>query len=210
MLYVFNSRYTLSATYYRVNNFYLNQTYQSPDALLRISQPYNIDFTSTWTLLLSVPIQAGNFLTTNLTVDGSWERFRSDDWHSLSFDRRRFALRVTAYTSLVLCQQPRISVNLTGFYKTPSQAGLWRNGHAWLLNAGMAASLLKGKLTVDFQANDILQSLYSVQRMRLGTQYLDYDYNYYRRAFSLNVSYKFRGYREKETRTPDSSRLGID
>ncbi|MDE6669149.1 MAG: TonB-dependent receptor family protein [Muribaculaceae bacterium] len=210
MMYLFDSRYSLSATYYRVNNFYLNQTYQSPETLIRISQPYNIDFSSTWDLMLNLPLNAGNFFTSNITVNGSWERFKSDDWHGISFDKSKFALRITAYTNFVLSQNPRISVNITGFYKTPSLAGLWTNGHAWLLNAGVCGSFFKDRVTVDFQATDILQSLYAVQTMRVATQYLDSDYNYYRRNFSLNLSYKFRGYREKEIRNPDSSRLGIN
>lgn len=45
-IYVFNNRYTLTVSYYRVGNFITGQTYQNPDRLEMVSKNFNIDYTS--------------------------------------------------------------------------------------------------------------------------------------------------------------------
>lgn len=55
LIYMLKSKYVLSASFYKVNNFYLSQTYLSPNSLVQISQMFNIDYSSLFDLTLTVP-----------------------------------------------------------------------------------------------------------------------------------------------------------
>ncbi|MDE6670075.1 MAG: outer membrane beta-barrel family protein, partial [Muribaculaceae bacterium] len=210
LVYVLDSRYTLSAVYFRAGDYIFVQKFQSPDALINITQPCNIDFMSSTQLSLSVPLRAGNFFTSNLTATWAWYRFKASDWHGTAFDRKKPAASVNAQNNFILSQNPRISVSLTAMYATGAVDGLFDRSHYWLLNAGAAASFLNGSLTVELGAYDILERESYMSRIRTAGQWLDIKDGYYSRRFSVDISYKFRGYREKDKGDTDASRLGIE
>lgn len=110
---------------------------------------------------------------------------------------------------LLLSTSPKIMLNVTGMYKMPSLAGLWERPHTWLLNAGITAAFLKEALTVEVKGYDLLGTLTPIQRVRLDSQYLDLDANYYRRVISLGLTYRFRGYTDRAAKTVDTSRYGL-
>lgn len=207
--YIFKGTYTASLNYYRTKNFYLSQVYQSPDALVQITQPTNIDFSEMWMLSLNVPLSIKDWLYTTFKVDGVYDRYKANDWHNLHFDKSSWTAYITADNTVVLSKSPRVTMNVTGMYIGHRIVGLWERSHMWMLNAGLSAAFLNGRLVVDFKANDLLETVYAKNRMRIGTQYLNMDNNYYARNFSLTLSYKFKGYKESHQRTPDTSRLGI-
>lgn len=210
LVYLFKQKYSLSLSYYRTSDFFLSQSYQSPDELVLISKPYNIDYCSLWNLTLNIPIQVRKILYSNLTIDAAWERYKSSDWHQLSFDNSKFSVGVMLDNSIVITQKPKISLNLTAMYKMPCNVGLWEREDAWLLNAGISGSFLKDRLTVAVKAFDLLQTSIPMERMRLGTQYMDVNNNYYSRSFSLEIAYKFRGYKDQQIKEADTSRYGFE
>ena len=100
-------------------------------------------------------------------------------------------------------------LNVTGMYKMPSLAGLWERPHTWMLNAGLTVAFLNESLTVEVKGFDLLGTLIPVQRIRLDAQNMDFDSNYYQRMVSLGLTYRFRGYKDRATKTVDTSRYGI-
>lgn len=210
LMYFYRQKYMLSFKYYKVSDFYLTQPYQSPDALVLISQPYNIDNTQAYEVTLSIPVTVGKIFFSNITASVNVGKYKSSDWHGLAFDKTRAGGTFLVNNTLTICQKPKISLNLTGLYKMPHIDGLWENGHGWLLSAGLVGTFLKGNLTVSMQGFDLLNSLYPKQQVRFEKQWMNLDTNYYLRYFSLYISYKFKGYKEKNTKSYDTSRYGFD
>lgn len=208
--YMLKSRYMLSASYYRVNNFFLSQVYLSPDAPVQITQMCNIDFSTLYDLSLTIPFNVKDRLSSTLNVSGSLEQFRSSDWHGLAFDKKRLSCIVRLSNDLVLCRKPKVDVNVVALYRSPSLAGLWERTHMWMLYAGVSAAFLDERLTVEFDVNDILESCLPLQMVRLGDQWLNLDMNYYRRSFALKIAYKFNGYKDFRKRIRGNSRIGIE
>ncbi len=74
---------------------------------------------------------------------------------------------------------------------------------------GLTAAFLNESLTVEVKGFDLLGTLIPVQRIRLDAQNMDFDSNYYQRMVSLGLTYRFRGYKDRATKTVDTSRYGI-
>lgn len=210
LLYALKNKYVASLSYYRVNNFFLDQTYLSPSSLVQITQLYNIDYSSVISLNVSVPLSVGKVWYPTVVASLDFERCKSSDWHGLPFDKKGVGCIINLNNSLNLSKRPLISINVDAMYRSSSLAGLWERPHQWMLNAGVSAAFLDERLTVDFRADDILETLIPLHRMRLGTQWLDSDINFYNRSFSIKIAYRFKGYKEFKNRTPDTSRLGMD
>lgn len=210
LLYMFRQKYTLSLSYYRVNGFFLNQSFQSPDALVLVSKPYNIDYSSTLDMTLTIPVNIGKIFYSNITVNAALDKFKSSDWHNLSFNKSRLTGGVMADNTVIIFQKPKVSINLTGMYKLPCYVGLWERGHAWLLNAAISGAFFNESLTVSFKGFDLLQTLCPVNRIRLNTQCMDVNDNFYSTYFSLNIAFNFKGYKNKTQKTYDTSRYGFE
>jgi len=209
LVYILKNKYVAQLSYYKVNNFFLTQPFMSPDALVQIYRPTNIDYSSLWMLNFSIPVSISDRFYSNITMYGSRETFKATDWHGMSFDNSIWSGSVTLNNTVTLSKNPKVTMNVTGKYNTRRLTALWQSSHSWLLNAGISAELLKGKLTIDFRANDLLQTAIPKARIRTGNQWLDIDNNYYARSYYMSVSYKFGGYKRIRQKTPEDSRLGI-
>lgn len=209
IIYLLKNKYSLSASYYRVNNFFLSQTYLSPDSLVQISQMCNIDFSSLLDLTINIPFNIKKRLYSTLTVSGNLEKFKSSDWHGLSFNVSRLSCIASINNTMIILKKPKLTLNIDGMYRSPSLAGLWMRSNVWMLNAGISSAFLNDKLSLEFKATDILQKAMPYQRMRLGSQWMDSDDNFFGRAFSIKIAYKFNGYKKFDSRIPDTTRVGI-
>lgn len=206
--YVLKSKYVATLSYYRVNDFFLNQPYQSPDALNKITKPFNIDFTEAWILSLTAPFNPAPWYGLNLTAQGFYERYKASDWFGYSFDRRKASALFRLQNTFTLSAKPKIQLTLSGQYKLPSIVGLYDRPHTFMVQAGLSGSFLKDRLSVGVSCYDIFKSLTPTEHVRFEGQYLDTNTNFYKRAISVSATWKFGGNIEKRQKTPDTSRYG--
>lgn len=209
LLYVLNSKYMFQTSYYRINDYAIAQSYQSPDKLQLINKTVNTDFTSSLAFTLMVPVRFGEVLSTNLTASLSNDRFKSNDWFDLSYDRNKWAGLIVLNNTLTLLKAPLITLNVNASYKTPTIQGIWDLDEMWGIGAGVKWEIIKGKAILNFQCNDIFESSYPMIKARYEKQYLDMDYRYFRRNFMVSFSYSFKGYKEKRAKSVDTSRYGL-
>lgn len=210
LLYVLKNKYTFLVQYAQVNDYFLNQIYQSPDELVQIIKQYNIKYYRDLTFYGIIPLNIGNFYYCNLSTSLSRMQFKSDDWHSLTFDKKRWVFLINVRNTFILSSKPRITAEVTAGYRTPTLVGIWERGDAFFMDCGFGCSLLNDKLSIRVDANDIFESYSrSSSKLRVGDQYLDYRSNYYNRVVSLSLSYRFSGYTDRRKKEFDSSRLGV-
>lgn len=209
LYYVLKSKYVASLSYYRVNDFFIDQPYQSPDALNKITKPFNIDFTEAWFLSLTAPVNPTQWYGLTLTVQGAYEGYKASDWFGYSFDRRKAYASFDLQNTFTLSEKPKIQLTLRGFYKMPSIVGLYDRPHTWLVEAGLSGSFLKDRLSIGLSCYNIFQSITPIQSVRFEGQYLDSNSNFYKRSISVSATWKFGGNIEKRRqKTTDTSRYG--
>lgn len=209
LIYVLKSRYSAQLNYYRVNDYFLTQVFMSPEALVQIYRPSNIEFSTAWMLNLSIPVSVSDRFYSNITLNGSHQTFKANDWNGLSFNHKAWTGSVTLKNTVVLSKSPKVTMTVLGRYSSPSITAVLRTGHTWKLDTGLSAELVKGRLSVDVFAYDLLQTAMPYVHMRTGNQWMNIDNNYYARSYYVSLSYKFGGYKSIRQKKPDSSRLGI-
>lgn len=210
LAYVLKNNYILQLSYYKVDDFFISQSYQSTQRLELMHKTFNIDYTTSFNASLIIPIKIGNSFSSNITATAYKERYNNNNWFDLSYDRSKWTGAFMANNTLVVSQKPKITINAMAFYRTPGIQGIWDLSANWAVNAGAKCSLAKGKLIINFQCNDIFQSMMPDIKVRYDKQNQDLSTNYYQRSFSLSLTYKFNDYKSRKKNSVDTSRFGTE
>lgn len=210
LVYVLNNKYIIQLSYYRVDDFFISQSYQSPQRLELVHKTFNIDYTTAFNASLIIPIKIGNIFNSNITATAYNERYKNNNWFDISYDRNKWTGVLMANNTLVVSQKPKITINAMAFYRTPTIQGIWDLNDNWAVNTGAKCSLAKGKFIINFQCNDIFQSMTPNIKVRYDKQNQNLNTNFYQRSFSLSFTYKFNDYKGKRKNTVDTSRFGTN
>lgn len=208
LVYVLNNRYIFQLAYYKVDDFTISQSYQSPDKLEMIYQSINIDYSSAFTTSIILPVNIGKLFSTRLIGNIYNEHYKNSSWQNLIYNRKKWAYSAMANNTLKVSQKPEISIDVNLFYNSSTIQGIWDLSDRWGVDAGVKCALAKGKAILSFQCDDIFESKYPTIKIRHNTQCQDINSNFYNRTFYVTLTYKFNGYKEKRTRTVDTSRFG--
>ena len=209
-VYIFNNKYVLQMLYYRVNDYFMTQSYQMPNELQLIYQTVNADYNSTFQTTISAPVTIGKKFVSNLSVSAFNNNYKMSHWHDLSFNRSKWAGLFRAVNTFTLSDKPNISINATAFYRTPTIQGIWDMSSSWGLDAGIRWRFAKDKAILNFQCYDIFEKSYSNVKIRYATQWQNMNERKYKRSFMLSFTYKFNNYRERRQRSVDTSRFGTN
>lgn len=210
VVYIFKQKYTVNAYYAKISDYYCKQPYQSPDKLIVIYKTSNVDFYSILKASLTIPINIGEIFFSKIIVGGEFDRSKASDWHGMEFDRSKFTASLQLYNTFVICRKPKISFEVNGSYRSPMVRCLWDIGTAWSLNTGLACSFLNDNLSVRLRGFDLFETSQPLEKIRFGNQNRDVDSNYYNRSFSLEIAWKFGGYKNIREKRSDTSRYGIN
>lgn len=207
---MFNNKYVLQMSYTKTKNYYMMQSYQSPDELQQIYQTMNTDYVSSFSLLLSAPVKLGKRFTSNLTAMLYSERYKSSHWYDLSFNRQKWTSLFQMNNWLTISKKPDISLNVNAYYKTPSLQGIWDLSNLWNVNASLKWRFAKEKATLSLGCYDIFEKAYPNYKIRYATQWQDMSERKFKRSFVVSFTYRFNNYEEKRQRSVNTSRFGTD
>lgn len=208
LVYVLNNKYIIQLSYYKVDDFFISQSYQSPQRLELMHKAFNIDYTTAFNASVIIPIKIGEAFNSNITATAYNERYKNNNWFDISYDRNKWTGVLMAENTLVVSQKPKITINAMAFYRTPTIQGIWNLSDNWAVNTGAKCSLAKGKFIINFQCDDIFQSMAPKIKVRYDKQNQNQNTNFYQRSFSLSFTYKFNDYKGKRKNTVDTSRFG--
>jgi hypothetical protein len=141
--YVLKQKYIFQVSYYRVDDFFVSQSYQMPDELKLLYKSFNIDYTSNLNFTSIIPFSIGKWYNSNFIVSAYNERYKSNDWYGYKYDRDKWTGMFMLNNTFNISQKPKLSANLMLFYKTPTIQGIWDLGSNWCVNAGIKYSFLK-------------------------------------------------------------------
>lgn len=207
--YILHSKYILQLSYYRVSDFFIQQSLQMQTRLALMYKMVNIDYTSNLNITAIVPINIKKWYSANAILSLYNERYKSPDWNGYSYDRNKWALMGMLNSNIMLSQNPKISLNTMMFYRTPTIQGIWDLSRNWTVNCGLRYSFCNDKALLELQCNDIFESLMPSVDVKFQSQnqhIIDKSY----RCISLTFSYKINGYKKKEHKDIDNSRYGIN
>lgn len=208
--YTLKSKYMFQVSYYRVDDFFVTQSFQSTDELKLIYKKFNIEYSSCWNIMAILPIKFKQWYSSNLIIQAFNERYKSNDWFGYAYDRSKWSGGITANNTFTLSRRPQITANLNFFYNTSTNQGIWDLDGRWSVDAGMKCTFANNKAIISLQGNDIFETIYPLIKTDFETQDLVSDRNFYRRNITLNFTYKFNGYKNRKQQQIDTSRFGVD
>lgn len=131
---------------------------------------------------------------------------KTKDFHSISFDRRKFVIYGSLQTSVRLMAGLSLSLDVAGI--SSSLQGIADLSALWRVDAGVKWAFGRGNACeLTLNASDIFNRWSPT--MRINSEGQDYRMKIYdmSRSWKLAFSWRFHGFKPKE-RNIDSSRLG--
>lgn len=189
-------------------DFFTQLPFQESDRLAEVNQFVNFDFRRSWMLQLMASYRVGKWWQGRVFAFGLLSHDKMDNFHGISFNRKKLSAVLTSNNTFVLSNKPRLVANLSGRYQTAAIQGIYDirpmgsmdASLQWISNDGKAKLILKGQ-DLFRSSNPHTKIDWEGQRME---QCLDFD----NRNVSLSFIYKFGGYKEKKREAVDTSRIG--
>lgn len=207
--YIWKSKYvfTLYTNYVRHN---FNQLpYQSPDRLVLIYQTLNFDYSATSGLNVTVPFRIGSLLDSRLTLNGYYERAKSDRYHDISFDKDNWGGYASLDNTFTLSSKPDIKAELSGACNSRPIQGPMVISAMYRVDAGVKWTFAGNRAELSLRAADLFNSWTPENLdLRYKTQHFTMHLIPDSRRVSLSFVYKFGDFREKPHKAVDSSRFG--
>ena len=160
-----------------------------------------------WGTNVILPFKAGNWLDSRLTLVGMQVHQRCDDFFDIPFNRRKWMFNSSLDNTFKVGKN--LAFELIGSIQTPMIQGTFDIETVSNLTAGLKWSFANDRMSLSARCNDILNTGMPKTKVRFKGQDLDMNSAFYSRAFTLNLSYRFGGYKKKNLKEVDTSRFGM-
>ena len=209
LVYIHKQRYILALFFSQTNDYIMQSAYQAPDRLALLFQSLNWNYSRNYGANLILPFNIGKWFNTKASLVAFRLDQRCDKFYDISFDRSKWAGRISLDNTFQLSQKPNISLDLSAMYQSEAIQATYDVDAAWSVDAGLKLSLLESKLSITAKCSDLFESRIPIASINYKGQNLTMDNSAYTRLFSLNLVYRFGGYTKKERKTVETSRFGL-
>lgn len=205
--YILKQKYIFNLFFMHTPDYFIQTPYQSTDRLALIYKNTNWNYMQLWGANIILPFKTGNWLDSRLTVAGMQMRQRCDDFFDIPFNRKKWVF--SAMLDNTFKVNKNLAFELMGNVQTPVIQGTFDIESIFNLTAGLKWSFANDRMSLSARCNDILNTGMPKTKVRFKGQDLDMNSAFYSRAFTLNLSYRFGGYKKKNLKEVDTSRFGM-
>ena len=200
-------RYTLMAFASLKPDYFVQLPYQTTERMAVIMKETNFDYSNSYGLQASVIFNAGKWLNGNVFAVGTYKHDKSSNFFDLSFNRKKFSVILGGTASVKLCNTQDLRLILNPFYQTKAIQGVYDISSIFRMNAKLQWSSHDGKWGLRLNGSNIFNNLYDTRSVQ-GNQDYRMKINYNWASVTFAVIYKFGGYKEKNVKAVDTSRMG--
>ncbi len=205
--YILKQKYIFNLFFMHTPDYFIQTPYQSTDRLALIYKNTNWNYMQLWGVNIILPFKTGNWLDSRLTVAGMQMRQRCDDFFDIPFNRKKWVF--SAMLDNTFKVNKNLAFELMGNVQTPVIQGTFDIESIFNFTAGLKWSFANDRMSLSARCNDILNTGMPKTKVRFKGQDLDMNSAFYSRAFTLNLSYRFGGYKKKNLKEVDTSRFGM-
>ena len=205
--YILKQKYIFNLFFMHTPDYFIQTPYQSTDRLALIYKNTNWNYMQLWGANIILPFKTGNWLDSRLTVAGMQMRQRCDDFFDIPFNRKKWVF--SAMLDNTFKVNKNLAFELMGNVQTPVIQGTFDIESIFNFTAGLKWSFANDRMSLSARCNDILNTGMPKTKVRFKGQDLDMNSAFYSRAFTLNLSYRFGGYKKKNLKEVDTSRFGM-
>ena len=200
-------RYTLMAFASLKPDYFVQLPYQTTECMAVIMKETNFDYSNSYGLQASVIFNAGKWLNGNVFAVGTYKHDKSSNFFDLPFNRKKFSVILGGTASVKLCNTQDLRLILNPFYQTKAIQGVYDISPIFRMNAKLQWSSHDGKWGLRLNGSNIFNNLYDTRSVQ-GNQDYRMKINYNWASVTFAVIYKFGGYKEKNVKAVDTSRMG--
>ena len=200
-------RYTLMAFASLKPDYFVQLPYQTTERMAVIMKETNFDYSNSYGLQASVIFNAGKWLNGNVFAVGTYKHDKSSNFFDLPLNRKKFSVILGGTASVKLCNTQDLRLILNPFYQTKAIQGVYDISPIFRMNAKLQWSSHDGKWGLRLNGSNIFNNLYDTRSVQ-GNQDYRMKINYNWASVTFAVIYKFGGYKEKNVKAVDTSRMG--
>jgi len=206
--YILKSKYVVTAYVNYLDDYFAQLPYQSPEKLTLIYKTMNFNYSQQIGLNVMVPFRLGSVVDARLSVDGFYEKAKSNHYHDSSFENDILTFAASLTSTINISSKPNIKMELSGTYLPKYIQGPSDVSKLYQVNAGIKWSFANDKAELRLRANDIFNSWSPDNwKMKFDNQNLNMHIIPDLRSIGISFSYKFGGYKEKKRKDVDTSRF---
>lgn len=203
--YILRQKYIFGLFYIHTSDYFAQSPYQATDRLALIYKNTNWNYMRMAGANAILPFNIGSWYDARLTLVGMRARQKCERFFDIPFDRAKWMFAGTLDNTFKIGKN--LSFELTGNIQTPFIQGTLDLASSFNLTAGMKWNFVKDKCSLTVRCADIFNSSMPDMKIRFKGQYLDMNTGFYTRTVSLNLTYRFGGYKKQEVKGVDTSRF---
>ncbi len=200
-------RYTLMAFASLKPDYFVQLPYQTTERIAVIMKETNFDYSNSYGLQASVIFNAGKWLNGNVFAVGTYKHDKSSNFFDLPFNRKKLSVILGGTASVKLCNTQDLRLILNPFFQSKAIQGVYDISPVFRMNAKLQWSSHDGKWGLRLNGSNIFNNLYDTRSVQ-GNQDYRMKINYNWASVTFAVIYKFGGYKEKNVKAVDTSRMG--
>ena len=200
-------RYTLMAFASLKPDYSVQLPYQTTDRMAVIMKETNFDYSNSFGLQASAIFSAGKWLNGNVFAVGTYKHDKSSHFFDLPFNRKKLSVRLGGTASVKLCSTQDLRLILNPFIQSKAIQGVYDISPIFRMNAKLQWSSHDGRWGLRLNGNNIFNNKYDTRSVQ-GNQDYRMKINYSWASVTFAVIYKFGGYKEKNIKAVDKSRMG--
>ena len=200
-------RYTLMAFASLKPDYFVQLPYQTTERMAVIMKETNFDYSNSYGLQASVIFNAGKWLNGNVFAVGTYKHDKSSNFFDLPFNRKKLSVILGGTASVKLSSTQDLRLILNPFYQTKAIQGVYDISPVFRMDAKLQWSAHDGKWGVRLNGSNIFNNRFDTRSVQ-GNQDYRMKINYNWASVTFAVIYKFGGYKEKNVKAVDTSRMG--
>lgn len=200
-------RYTLMAFMSLKPDYSVQLPYQPTDRMAVILKETNFNYENSFGLQASAIFSAGKWLNGNVFAVGIYNHTKSDVFFDLPFDRKNFTAAFGGTASVKLCRTQDLRLILNPFFQSKAIQGVYDISPIFRMNVKLQWSSHDGKWGLRINGSNIFNNKADTRSVQGNQDYrMKINNNWATATFA--VIYKFGGYKEKNVKVIDTSRMG--
>lgn len=206
--YVMRNKYIVGLYSTLTPHRYGQVMYQDHDVLEAGSLYFSYDRNSSYGLMVVVPHNWSSKFVSRLTAYGSCHQLKGT-FRDITFDRDKLVGKVVLKNDAVLDKRKTLSLQLLASYNTAFISDYADMAAQFNSSLAMAWNPYKTNWSFVLKATDLFDTMHPKRTVNWGLQHYTYKQYNDTRRLNLTIRYSFKGYKNKQLKEVDISRMGL-